>query len=231
MTAGKMVKSCSVYGCSNRANNAAKEKGIKFFKFPKTGHKRRAWIKALNRKNWTPNKNSYVCSSHFVDGWHAYDREEQDYAPTVFSYKQRPVDKEREERASKRDLSKIFQEAEKNKKTESESMLHLLRRMHNYSSTDTSEDTENQVLLTYDDIDLDIKITENKGVQCDADHLIEENLRLQRENNELRSQISELKWSVNKIKDNDKATRLYTGLPSFAVFVWLFKYVYCIYYM
>ncbi|KAJ8310001.1 hypothetical protein KUTeg_011866, partial [Tegillarca granosa] len=39
---------------------------------------------------------------------------------------------------------------------------------------------------------------------------------------ELHNQISAVKWSVNKIKDSDNAKRLYTGLPSFAVFVWLF---------
>ena len=33
------------------------------------------------------------------------------------------------------------------------------------------------------------------------------------------------RWSVNKIRDNDKATKFFTGLPSFAVFLWLFKLV------
>ena len=31
------------------------------------------------------------------------------------------------------------------------------------------------------------------------------------------------RWSINKIKDNDKFTKFYTGLPTYAVFLWLFK--------
>lgn len=30
-------------------------------------------------------------------------------------------------------------------------------------------------------------------------------------------------WGVEKIKDDDTATKFYTGLPCFAVFLWLFK--------
>ena len=30
-------------------------------------------------------------------------------------------------------------------------------------------------------------------------------------------------WGVNKIKDNNVATEFYTELPSFAVFLWLFR--------
>ncbi len=30
-------------------------------------------------------------------------------------------------------------------------------------------------------------------------------------------------WGVNKIRDDDQAVKFYTGLQSFAVFMWLFK--------
>lgn len=33
------------------------------------------------------------------------------------------------------------------------------------------------------------------------------------------------KWSVSEIKDDDAMTKFYTGLPSFAVFLWLFNYL------
>jgi len=39
----------------------------------------------------------------------------------------------------------------------------------------------------------------------------------------LRQQLSRKTWGVHKIKDNDEMTKFYTGLPSFAIFMWLFK--------
>ncbi|WAR08806.1 THAP9-like protein [Mya arenaria] len=100
-----MVKSCSVFGGTHRANSVAKKKGIRFFKFPKGSHKRRSWIKAMNRKDWIPNGNSFVCSAHFVYGWHSYEAGDADYAPSVFSYKETAVDEKRQERAFRRDIS------------------------------------------------------------------------------------------------------------------------------
>lgn len=57
------------------------------------------------------------------------------------------------------------------------------------------------------------------GVQCDPDPLLLENLALKSETRRLQG----LQWSVDKIKDDDTKTKFYTGLPSFAVFMWLFK--------
>ena len=47
------------------------------------------------------------------------------------------------------------------------------------------------------------------------------------ENQRLKSELKRLqdtKWSVAKIKDGGGMTKFYTGLPSFAVVMWLFKY-------
>jgi hypothetical protein len=46
---------------------------------------------------------------------------------------------------------------------------------------------------------------------------------LERRNRKLAEQLETRKWGINKIKDDEKATKFYTGLPSFAVFMWLFK--------
>nr|XP_022287119.1 uncharacterized protein LOC111099903 isoform X3 [Crassostrea virginica] len=155
-----MVKTCCVYKSNNQFNASTKEKGISFFRFPKDKRKRRTWIKAVNRDEWTPNDHSWICSEHFVQGWHGDDPEDENYAPTLFSYKQTVVNKEREQR-----------------------------------------------------------------VQCDLDPLIEENNKLREEINSLREELKRHKWSVDRIKDDDASTRFYTGLPSFAVFLWLYNFL------
>lgn len=57
------------------------------------------------------------------------------------------------------------------------------------------------------------------AVQCDPDPLLQENMALKAELRRLQGH----KWSVQKIKDDDSKTKFYTGLPSFAVFMWLYK--------
>ncbi|WAR08794.1 hypothetical protein MAR_018752 [Mya arenaria] len=53
--------------------------------------------------------------------------------------------------------------------------------------------------------------------KCDTDPLIEENQHLREENERLRKELKMMKWGVNIIKDDDKATRFYSGLPTFAL--------------
>ena len=106
--AANMVKTCCVYKCNNQFNASAKSKGISFFRFPKDKRKRQAWIKAVNRDEWMPNDHSWICSEHFVQGWHGDDPEDENYAPTLFSYKQTVVNKEREQRRLEREVCKVF---------------------------------------------------------------------------------------------------------------------------
>ncbi|WAR08757.1 hypothetical protein MAR_018715, partial [Mya arenaria] len=62
-------------------------------------------------------------------------------------------------------------------------------------------------------------------MQCDTDPLIEENQHLREENERLTKELKMMKWGVNKIKDDDKATRFYSGLPTFAVFMCLYSFL------
>ena len=57
------------------------------------------------------------------------------------------------------------------------------------------------------------------AVQCDPDPLLQENMVLKAELRRLQGHS----WSVQNLKDNESKTKFYTGLPSFAVFVWLYK--------
>ncbi|XP_062578126.1 peroxynitrite isomerase THAP4-like, partial [Saccostrea cucullata] len=85
-----MVFHCVVYQCSNRQGEKAKGKGISFFRFPKGSKKRKAWIRAINRDDWAPNEYSRICSEHFVGGWHSDEVEDENYRPTIFTYKEKP---------------------------------------------------------------------------------------------------------------------------------------------
>ena len=89
------------------SNDSARERGVKFLKFPTSNHKRRSWIRALSRRNWVPTANSFVCSEHFGSGWHEDDRDEVDYAPSLFVYKHKHVDQVRTERAHRREVTKV----------------------------------------------------------------------------------------------------------------------------
>ncbi|XP_021373733.1 uncharacterized protein LOC110463446 [Mizuhopecten yessoensis] len=73
--------------------------------------------------------------------------------------------------------------------------------------------------------DADVNVLVDTGVQCDEDPLLLENRRLQEEVRLLKEEVRQLKWGVGKKKDNDTRTRFYTGLPTFAVFLWLYIYL------
>ena len=49
---------------------------------------------------------------------------------------------------------------------------------------------------------------------------------LQQKNTKLQQDVAVAGWGIHRIRGNDKKTRFYTGLPNFAVFMWLFKYVF-----
>ena len=78
---------CSVYKCSNRQNSAAKENGIIFFIFPKDVKKRKSWVKAVNRTDWSPHEifSNFIMFGSFVDGWHSHSVSDD----PVFSYNEK----------------------------------------------------------------------------------------------------------------------------------------------
>ena len=63
-----MVLSCCAPFCTNRATKEAKEKRICFYRLPKDPIKRGLWLRAINRKDYNPGPNTYICSEHFVGG-------------------------------------------------------------------------------------------------------------------------------------------------------------------
>ena len=69
-----MVQICCVIGCTNRSD---RNKDLSFHSIPAviqhqgprteelSAKRRRIWIAKINRKNWTPTRNLFVCSVHF----------------------------------------------------------------------------------------------------------------------------------------------------------------------
>lgn len=83
-----MVKSCSAYGCVNRAKRGIPSSRVSFHGFPHTPKLRHQWVRALRRVNFTPTKWSSVCSDHFrrddfEDGLEV-KRLKSDAVPSVF---------------------------------------------------------------------------------------------------------------------------------------------------
>ncbi|XP_061178177.1 uncharacterized protein LOC133186841 [Saccostrea echinata] len=233
-----MVKSCCVYKCRNVCNGESRSKGVSFFRFPKNKRKRRAWIKAVNRDKWTPNEHTWICSQHFVDGWHGDEPSDDNYAPTIFAYKQKRSEEDfnREQRRLDRETTKEKLCSERiNRERESANLEFSLLAHGSYCrSTDESGDhsTEGNALTRLSDHDengptddVDIKLTCDAGVQCEEDPLLKENRNLKEEVRRLREDLRKHKWSAERIKDDDGMTRFYTGLPSFTIFLWLYNYL------
>lgn len=69
-------------------------------------------------------------------------------------------------------------------------------------------------------------VTDNNffiGVQCEEDPLLIENRHLKKEVRRLQEELRKHKWGAERIRDDDAMTHFYTGLPSFAIFLWLYK--------
>ncbi|KAJ8308985.1 hypothetical protein KUTeg_013859, partial [Tegillarca granosa] len=210
-----MVKTCCVYKCNNQYNAAAKVKGVSFFRFPKDQRKRRAWIKAINRRDWLPNDHSWICSEHFIDGWHGEEPTDNNYAPTIFAYKSATPSAsqiERESRHRCRDISK--EQLDKATQDQQREQLNKSFSLFAHSDYCTQEQEWEEAVPTTTSAD-----------DCEPDPLLVENIALRREVKQLKEELRKHKWSVEKISDNDSATKFYTGLPTFAVFVWLFQYL------
>ncbi|ESO88160.1 hypothetical protein LOTGIDRAFT_165901 [Lottia gigantea] len=226
-----MVKTCCVYKCHNRFNVEAKSRGISFFRFPKNKRQRNAWIKAVNRKDWLPNNNTWICSEHFLDGWHGYEPTDGNYSPTIFAYKETEKNVSqvaRESRHLVREKSQETLHAEKLVRQQYEIKQQVSLFHHSSYCMEVEENPGNDEMCDLDVMDSDVELPSLKktvGTQCDTGVIIEENNRLKEELKAARMELEKEKWSVSKIADNDGLTKFYTGLPTFDIFLWLFTYL------
>jgi len=60
---------CCIFECHNFSGRVGKfGKKVTLHKLPKEQYTRKAWIRAISRKNWKPTSYTRVCSDHFLDG-------------------------------------------------------------------------------------------------------------------------------------------------------------------
>ncbi|XP_040572925.1 uncharacterized protein [Lepeophtheirus salmonis] len=87
--------SCSAVHCNNRSSTLKKSPDslpMKMFNFPKDIHRRKLWINAMKRSNWTPTDNSRVCQVHFEESMFLRKSSEgrwrlvHDAVPTLFKH-------------------------------------------------------------------------------------------------------------------------------------------------
>ena len=100
----EMPFSCCAIDCVSRYN---KRKGVKLFRVPSgksvaCKKKRRAWIRAIRRKNWAPNKHSRICSLHFISGRPSKGPNNLDYVPTIVSFTNHSTERDEETTATSR---------------------------------------------------------------------------------------------------------------------------------
>ncbi|XP_026728311.1 THAP domain-containing protein 1-like isoform X2 [Trichoplusia ni] len=73
------MPSCSVLTCNVRVADFSEDNGLRFHKFPTDDDLRKRWIESTGRRNWKPNKNSFICSKHFRDTDYFIKRSGQRY--------------------------------------------------------------------------------------------------------------------------------------------------------
>jgi len=78
-----MVKSCCAVGCHNAFE---KGNGIHWYKFPPEPERRARWISAVRREDWKPQRNTLICSEHFISGEKSTDPLSPDYVPSIFQH-------------------------------------------------------------------------------------------------------------------------------------------------
>ncbi|XP_076071975.1 uncharacterized protein LOC143043658 [Mytilus galloprovincialis] len=228
-----MVKSCCAYMCHSKANETARNAGISFFRFPKDKRKRSLWTKVINRADWEPNDSVRICSLHFVDGWHSDDPDDINYVPTIFIYKEKTLStkqKARETRTVSRQETKNLLAEEQLQRCIDQTNRDSAILDHSYSTVEPEVEisVDHNAMDVEDDIELPYVQARTIGFQCDPDPLLMENLLLRKEIKELKDQLAEeskRNSGIHRIKDDDSATKFYTGLPTFTVFLWLFNYL------
>ncbi|XP_063405771.1 THAP domain-containing protein 11-like [Mytilus trossulus] len=156
--------------CHSKANEAARNAGISFFRFPKDKRKRSLWTKVIHRADWEPNDSVRICSLHFVDGWHSDDTD-INYVPTIFPYKEKThstKQKARETRTVSRQETKDLLAEEQLQRCIDQTNRDSAILAHSYSTVEPEVEIslDHNAMDVEDDIELPYVQTRTIGTFC-----------------------------------------------------------------
>ncbi|XP_069119120.1 uncharacterized protein [Argopecten irradians] len=178
---------------------------------------REKWIAAIRREGWTPTASSRVCGRHFVSGRKSDDPIlHVDYVPnlhmgyvtsrTVKSddrYHRQKVRSERIEEQGKQTLA-----------------ANILLELSQTEPEPPPDIVDTPVSNIHDGC-----LKEMVKLRLQNQQLLQELQRLQKERGELRAENDRVRFGANTLKDNDHLTSVYTGIPSYAAFMWILTFV------
>ena len=200
-----------------------KGSGVSFYRFPADPERRKKWIAAVRRKNWTPGKNSWLCSAHFIGGRNSDDPLSPDFYPQVFASVSSPVKRKQKrsleayERRAKRPRLKLPDDREV---------------CDGSQPCQASEDGTSPVVGKAAAGDADDS-REGEGLCCDHERELEQQkcelYLLREEVSKLRTEKDKQMFSEALTEDDlicdDEKVRLYTRLPCYATLMVIFEFV------
>ncbi|XP_078606457.1 uncharacterized protein LOC144879100 [Branchiostoma floridae x Branchiostoma japonicum] len=229
-----MPTSCCALNCTNRKDKGSRKK---FFRIPAEPGRRAAWLRALKRSDfeqgkknptaaWTPRGHERVCSDHFISGNPSKDPADPDYVPSLFNLptsascnrSRNPVaKKDRYMRAAKRLRVSSENEAPPTSLNDEEMIADPPP-----ESVETLRDPLPESVET-----LREQLTKVQEEKCKLEQFCEslqseaDNLREERDH--LQEQIKKSSTSASNL--TDAKCKLFTGIPTVALFMFVFRLV------
>ncbi|XP_065300684.2 uncharacterized protein [Dermacentor albipictus] len=241
-----MPMSCVAYGCSSRDSPS---RTVRFFRFPsvkRDRQRREAWIRAVKRQDaqgrpWQPSAASRLCGKHFVTGAPSPSPRHPDFIPTLFVY----TDQFRKKDAVDRHVrtaarSKRKTGAPPTAGTEVSGQGGTCKGLSDgepdtscVQGADSSFDEEGAadallLLATSPMLTEPQEVLEPTPLSREenTDHLLTENVALQRKVRDLELQCRKLKRCTFSVDTIHKSSfKFYTGLQSKEQFEALFKHI------